>query len=116
MQFFIILIVFHSEFQQKEKGGHCKDTNNSIIKTFDFPNQFLSDKSMALEICQKYCSNNRMCWGCNLICYGDSVSCHNGKWNAISECEIQEDNGVDIRPMINQKPGTSFSKVICRKT
>ena len=104
-------IVFPSEFQQNDGGITCKNINNHTIKKFDFPNDFLSDNTEALEICQKYCLSYPTCWGCSLICHDESSICYSGMWNAISVCNVQKRLGVDERIRTSQKP--SKNSVSC---
>ena len=98
------IIVFPSEFQQKDGGITCTNITSSTIKKIDFPNDFLLDETEALETCQKYCSRNPNCWGCSLICHDGSTICYRGKWNAISDCDRPERLGVNERTLTSQKP------------
>ena len=100
----VFILVFPSEFQQNDGGITCKNINNHTIKKFDFPNDFLSDNTEALEICQKYCLSYPTCWGCSLICHDESSICYSGMWNAISVCNVQKRLGVDERIRTSQKP------------
>ena len=97
------IIVFPSEFQQKDGGITCKNISSNLIKKFDFPNEFLLDETEALETCQKFCLRNLTCWGCSLICQDGSTICYSGKWIAISECDRPERLGVHERTLTSQK-------------
>ena len=103
----LYVIVFPSEYQQKDGRIACTNIISNTIKNFDFPNGFLLDETEALETCQKYCSRNPICWGCSLICHDGSNICYSGKWIAISECDRPERLGVHERSLTSQKPSNN---------
>ena len=118
----ICISVFPSEFQQKDAGVTCKSISTNVIKVFDFPNEFLLDKDDALQTCQKFCSRNPTCWGCTITCNEESIICHSGKWNAISECRSPERVRADEKHLTSLKPSKniegifSILRLTCRKS
>ena len=86
-------------FIQSKNGEKCIIAKNDTMETFDFPTQYTPDENSAMQLCERYCSNEENCWGCSKSC---QPSC---QWIAISNCnETVETNSLS-NGSITQKPG-----------
>ena len=111
LRHFRIAIVFPTEFLRNDDGMMCKNIDNTTIKTFDFRNAEILDESVALETCEKYCSQIPTCWGCSLICHGRSAVCDSGDWSAISGCKRPEYSRDINRILISRKPSNTINNI-----
>ena len=84
---------------QSKNGEKCIIAKNDTMETFDFPTQYIPDENSAMQLCERYCSNEENCWGCSKSC---QPSC---QWIAISYCNETVGTNSLSNGSITQKPG-----------
>ena len=89
-------------------GRRCKVSTDKILKKFLFPSQYILDATTARKECENYCATKSSCWGCSIDCNHIDVC----QFNAINQCDMEEDWPGLTKGDITQKPGRIVSAVV----
>ena len=95
------IVAYPADFIRSKKGKSCRSRKGDVLKEFLFRHQNNSNASTSLLECERYCSNQQHCWGCSINC-GDEDNC---QFNAISNCNKEEDWKGLIVGDVTEKPG-----------
>ena len=96
------------EFLRSEKGTRCKIRSSNIIKSFVFPSLSISNATVAISLCEKYCAMSQKCWGCS-IQGTDSFQI-----DAITDCGKVENWTGLIDGEVSQKPACMEMNIVTK--
>ena len=95
-------LVFAEEFIRKKDGNVCPNNTDFNLKEFIFPTEIYPNTSLALEECERYCTEKENCWGCSKQCRDHC------RWIAVADCEQHQHQINRVEIITSVKPGSNF--------
>ena len=100
----LCFVAFPQDFILYPNSTHNNEGSEMIIKTFPFPSDQMSNSSLALIQCEKFCGRSTSCWGCSL---SDNNS---SRWDAITDKKGIKRSISNTGGVLKQKPGTNCNR------